>query len=429
MKTSVESVSSVEKRLTVEVPPEEVSRRIEKEYAEVRKMVPIRGFRKGKAPMSMVKRLFKEHVESGVAENLMKETFAEAVKENNLRVLSMPRIDGGKVAEGEGFSFTATFEVLPEIVPSGYKGLPAVREKVEIKEEQVETALSSLRESFAKYHGVEDRGAAEGDLVEIAYSSVSGGEAIETARSTGLILGGGIPFGKEFEDALTGAKAGENRTVDISFPEEAADKRYAGKKVAFTVTVNGIREKHLPEIDEEFVKNFNDVKDLAELRSKLRERLAAEAEERSRRKMEEEIRNGLVEKNPFEVPRSLVDRRIGETIQEMANRMASQGVDLKKVNMDFDKMRERFAPGAERSVRASLLLAAVAKTEAIEVSFQELEAEMKEIAEGAHTTYEKVREIYGDEERMDALRDRLLERKVMAFLVGNAEVREEVASE
>lgn len=429
MKTNVETISGVEKRLTVEVPADEVARRIDEEYAEVRKRVPIRGFRKGKAPMSMVKRLFKDHVESDVAEHLMKETFSEAVKENNLRVLSMPRIDGGKLKDGEGFAFTATFEVLPEITPSGYKGLPVVKEKVEVKEEQVDAALSNLRESFANYHAVEGRGAAGGDLVEIGFSSVSGGETIESGESSSLILGGANSFGKEFEEALAGVKAGDRKTIEVDYPGDFPNKKYAGKKVSFPVTVDAVREKRLPEVDEEFVKNFNDIKDMDDFRSKLRERLAAEGEERSRHRMEEEIRKGLLEKNAFEVPRSLVDRQAMNMIEDTANRLASQGVDLKKVNMDFDKMRERFAPGAERSVRVSLLLSAVARQEGIEVSFPEIEAEMKEIADGARTSYEKVREIYGDEERMDALRDRILERKVMAFLIGNAEVREEVAAE
>jgi trigger factor len=429
MKTSVEAVSGVERRIRVEVPPDEVARRIEEGYAEVRKMVPLRGFRKGKAPMSMVKRLFKDHVEGEVAEHLVKESIAEAVKENNLRVLSMPRIDGAKIAEGQEFAFTATFEVIPEVTPADYKGLHVVKEKVDIKEEQVDAALANLRESFASFHGVEGRGAAEGDLVEVSVTSSAGGEAIETGQSASLILGGGVPFGKEFEAALSGAVQGERRTVEVEYPGEAPDRKYAGKKVIFDVSVNGVREKRLPELNEDFVKNFNDVKSMDDLRSRLAERLRAEAAERSRIRAEEEIRKGLVERNAFEVPRSLVDRQILSMIEDTANRLASQGVDLKKVNMDFEKMKERFAPNAERTVRVSLLLDAIAKQESIDVPFSEIESEMKEMAAAARMSYEKVRELYGDEERMDALRNRLLERKVMGFLMDNAKVTEEVPAE
>ena len=429
MKTSVETVSGVEKRIRVEVPPDEVARRIEEGYAEVRKMVPLRGFRKGKAPMSMVKRLFKDHVEGEVAEHLVKESIAEAVKENSLRVLSMPKIDGAKIAEGQEFAFTATFEVIPEVTPAGYRGLPVVKEKVEVKEEQVDAALADLRESFASYHAVEERGAAEGDLLEVGFSSSAGGEAIETGQSASLILGGGIPFGKELESALAGIRQGDRKVVEVEYPEDLPNKKYAGKKVRFDVAVNAVREKRLPEMDEEFVKNFNDIKSMEELRSKIAERLRGEAEERSRHRSEEEIQRGLMEKNAFDVPRSLVDRQIFRMIEDTANRLASQGIDLKKVNMDFEKMKERFAPNAERAVRVSLLLDAIAKQETIDVPFSEIESEMKEMAAVARMSYEKVRELYGDEDRLDALRNRLLERKVMAFLLENADVKEEVSAE
>ena len=428
MKTSVETVSGVEKRIRVEVPTDEVAKRIEKEYAEVRRSVPLKGFRKGKAPLAMVKRLFRDHVEAEVAEYLVKESIADAVKENNLRVLSMPTIDGAKLAEGREFAFTATFEVLPEVAPVGYKGLPVVKEKAEVTQEQVDAAIANLRESFASFHAVEERGAAEGDLLEVSFSSsAAGGEEIETGQSASLILGGGNPFGKEFEEALSGAAQGDRKAVDVEFPGDLSNKKYAGKKVRFDVTVNAVREKRLPELDEGFVRNFGDLKGMDELRSKMAERLRAEALERSRLRSEEGIRNGLLEKNTFDVPRSLVDRRILGMIEETANRLASQGVDLKKVNMDFEKMKERFAPNAERAVRVSLLLDAIAKQETIDVPYSEIESEMKEMAAAARMSYEKVRELYGDEERLDALRNRLLERKVMAFLLEHAEVKEEVA--
>jgi trigger factor len=379
--------------------------------------------------MSMVKRLFKGHVEEEVAEHLVKESLAEAVKENGLRVLTMPRIDGAKIAEGQEFAFTATFEVIPDVTPSGYKGLPVVKEKVAVREEQVDAALANLRESFASFHAVEGRGAAEGDLLEFTFSSSAAGEAIENGQPASLILGGGIPFGKEFEASLSGGQQGDRKTIEVEYPAGDSNKKYAGKKVAFDVEVSAVREKRLPELDEEFIKNFDEIKSMEELRAKLSERLRHEAEERSRHRAEEEIRNGLLEKNAFDVPRSMVDRQILRMIEDTANRLASQGIDLKKVNMDFEKMKERFAPNAERAVRVSLLLDAIGKQENVDVPYAEIESEMKEMAAAARMGYEKVRELYGDEERMDALRNRLLERKVMAFLLENAHVKEEVVAE
>ncbi|MCL5966652.1 MAG: trigger factor [Deltaproteobacteria bacterium] len=425
MKTSVEPISAVKKRIRVEVPADEVARRMEEGFAEVRRMVPIRGFRKGKAPLAMVRRLFRESVEQDVAEGLVKESLSEAFRENNLRVLSLPEVEGAKVEDGKEFSFTATVETAPEVEPKDYKGLPVVQEKVEATDEQVEASLESLRESFAQYHPVEGRGAAEPDLLEVSLSTSADGVPVESVSSTSVLLGTGRPFGKEFEEKLAGVRPGEERAFAIAFPAGVPNPKYAGKTVTFRMTVQSVREKRLPALDEELAKNFNDIQDLATLRARMRERLLAEGEEQARRRMENEIRNGLLERNVFEVPPILVDRQVVEMIDEMARRMTSQGVDLKKVRLDFEKMRERFAPGAEKAVRATLLLAAIAKKEGIDVPYSEMEAEMKAMADASGMAFEKVREITGEEERLEELRNRLMERKVMAFLASHAVIREE----
>jgi trigger factor len=427
MKTNIESVSTVEKRIRVEVPANEVSRRVEEGYAEVRKMAPLRGFRKGKAPMSMVRRVFKESVEADVAEHLVRDSLAEAVKENDLKILSLPKIDGAKLAEGQEFVFTATVEVVPEVTPEGYKGISIVKERAGIREGDVDAAVNHLQESFAQYHAVEGRGAAGSDLVEIGFTATSEGQTVEKNEPASVVLGGGVPFGKEFESHLAGARVGEEKAFEVQFETDFPNRKYAGKQVAFQVKVNAVREKKLPEMDDEFARGFGDVQDLSDLREKMRARLVQEAEEAGRRNSEEQIRRTLLERNSFEVPKTLVDRQVVSMIEDTAKRLVSQGVDLKKVTMDFEKMRERFAPNAERSVRLSLLLSAIAEKEGIDVPYSEIETEMKELAAGAGIGYEKIREMFGDEERMDNLRNRLLDRKVMAFLLENAEVKEEVA--
>ncbi len=427
MKTSIESVSSVEKRIRVEIPAAEVSRRVEEGYAEVRKVAPLRGFRKGKAPMSMVRRVFKESVEADVAEHLVRDSLAEAVKENRLKVLALPKVDSDKLAEGKEFVFTATVEVLPEVTPAEYRGIPVSKETVEVREDDVDAAVNRLRESFARFHPVEGRGAAAFDLLEFGFTATSGGQAVEKSDSANVILEGGVPFGKEFESRLAGARPGDAMAFEVEFETDFPNKKYAGKKVNFEVKVHSVGEKKMPELDDDFAKGFGDVADLSDLRLKMRERLVREREEAARRNAEEQLRQGLLERNTFPVPKTLVDRQIVSMIEDTANRLVSQGVDLKKVNMDFEKMRERFAPNAERAVRLSLLLSTIAEKEGIEVPYSEIEAEMKDMAARAGMEYEKIREMFGDEERMDNLRNRLLDRKVMAFLLDHAEVKEEVA--
>ena len=427
MKTSIESVSGVEKRIRVEVPADEVSQRVEAGYVQVRKVAPLRGFRKGKAPMAMVRRVFKESVETDVAEDLVRNSLSEAVKENSLKILSLPKIDGAKLTEGEDFVFTATVEVVPEVSPEGYRGIPIAKEEAVVRDEDVDTAIDRLRESFAQFHAVEGRGAGGSDLVEFEFTATSEGETVEKSDSSSIVLEGGVPFGKEFESHLSGVRPEEEKRFEVRFEPDFPNRKYAGKQVVFEVKVSGVREKKLPEMDDEFAKGFGDIAGLSDLREKLRARLVQEAEEAARRGMEGQIQQGLLEKNAFDVPKTLVDRQIVSMIEDTANRLVSQGIDLKKVSLDFEKMKERFAPNAERSVRLSLLLAAIAEKEGIDVPYSEIEGEMKEMAARAGIEYEKIREMYGDEERMDNLRNRLLDKKVMADLLASAVAKEEVA--
>ena len=424
MKTSVDAVSGVERKITVEIPAEEVDRRIEQEFTELRRMVPVRGFRKGKAPMEMVKRMFRDSVEAEVSEHLVKESLTEVVKEKDLKVLSMPGVEGAKVVPGKDFVFSATVEVVPEVDPVGYKGIPVTREKVSVTDDDVSAAFERLRESFAQFHVVEGHGAAASDLVEFGFTAVAGGETVDRSDSTGVVLAGGMPYGEEFERRMLGVEPGTARSFEVAYPADFRNPKYAGKAVTFEVQVTGVRVKKLPEMDDAFAKQFGDVSGVDELKTKVRERLAAEGEEHSRHQAEEALRKALAERNPFDVPATLVKRQTFAMMQDTFQRLASQGVDLKKMNMDVDKMSGRFAPNAERMVRVSLLIDAIARKENIDTSFSEIDAEMKAMAAAEGIEYGKVREMYGSEERMDALRDRLLERKVIGFLMENANVTE-----
>ena len=427
MKTSVDAVSGVERKITVEIPAEEVSRRIEEEFAEIRKGVPLKGFRKGKAPMDMVKRLFRESVAADLSERLVKESLGDVVKEKDIKILSMGTVDGAKLVEGSDFVFSATIEVVPEVEAKDYKGIPVVREKVNVTDEEVAAAIERLRTPFARFLPDEGRKAQTGDLAEFAFTATSGGETVDRNDDVSIVLVNGIPFGMEFQEKMMGVGAWDTRSFEISFPAGHPVPKYAGKTVAFEVTVRNVRERKLPELDDEFVKQFGDVTGLDDMRGKMREKLLAEAEARSRQAADEVLRRGLVDRNVFDVPATLVKRQTVAMIQDTVERMGAQGVDLKKMKMDVDKMSERLAPGAERMVRVSLLLDAIARQENIDVAFSEIDAEMKRMAEVEGVDLEKVRETYGSEERLDSLRDRLLERKIMNFLLENAEVKEEVA--
>jgi len=401
-----------------------VGRRIEQEFTELRRRIPVRGFRKGKAPMEMVKRMFRDSVEAEVSEHLVKESLTEVVKEKDLKILSLPGVEGAKVVPGKDFVFSATVEVVPDVEAKDYKGIPVYKEKVNVTDEDVAAAIERLRTPYASFMPEEGRKARIGDLAEFGFTATAGGETVDSNDNVSIVLSNGIPFGKEFEEKMLGVGTGDTRAFEIAFPAEHPVPKYAGKTVAFEVKVSNVRERRLPDLDDGFARQFGDVADLNDLRVKMRQRLVAEAESRSLRGAEELLRKGLAERNVFDVPATLVKRQTMAMIRDTVERMGSQGVDLKKMNLDVDKMSARLAPGSERMVRVGLLIDAIARQENLEVAFSEIDAEMKAMAETQGMEYEKIRETYSSEERMDALRDRLLERKVLEFLMENAEVTE-----
>ena len=427
MKTSIDVVSGVEKKITVEIPAEDVSRRIEEQFAEIRKEVPLKGFRKGKAPMDMVKRFFKESVEAELSERLVKESLSDVVKEKDIKILSLGDVDAGKVVSGEGFTFSVTVEVVPEVEAKDYKGIPLSRGKAKVTDEDVAAAIERLRTPYARFQPEEGRKAERGDLAEFAFKAVSDGVTVDENEKVSIVLSNGIPFGQEFEDAMLGVGAGDERSFQVVFPATHPVPKYAGKTVDFEVKVSTVRERKLPVLDDEFARQFGAQGGVEDLRVKMRGKLEAEAESKIRQMAEDDLRKGLAERNTLDIPPTLVKRQTMAMIGSTIEHMESSGVDLKKTKLDFDEMSERLKFSAERMVKVGLLIDAISRQENLDVPFSEIEAEMKLMAEKDGVGYEEIREKYSSEDKMDSLRDRLMERKVMNFLLENAEVKEEVA--
>ena len=427
MKTSIDAVSGVEKKITVEIPAEDVSRRIEEEFAEIRKEVPLKGFRKGKAPIDMVRRFFRESVEKDLTDRIVRESLSEVVKEKDIKILSLGDVDAGNVVSGEGFTFSVTVEVVPEVEAKDYKGIPLTRAKTKVTDEDVAAGIERLRTPYARFQPEEGRKAGRGDLAEFAFKAVSGDETVDENEKVSIVLSNGIPFGPEFEDKMLGVGAGDERSFEVTFPAHHPVAKYAGKTVTFDVKVATVRERRLPPLDDEFAKQFGVEGGVEELRAKMRAQLEAEAESRSRQAADDDLRQKLADRNTLDVPPTLVKRQTMAMIGSTIEHMESSGVNLKKTKLDFDEMSDRLKHSAERMVKTGLLIEAVARQENLDVPFSEIEAEMKRMSEKEGVAYEEVREKYSSEEKMDSLRDRLLERKVMNFLLENAEVKEEVA--
>lgn len=427
MKTSIDTVDkSYERKITVEIPAEDVDKRIEEQFTEIRREVPLKGFRKGKAPMEMVKRFFKESVEAEVSERIVKESLSDVVKEKDMKVLSLGDVDAGKVVAGQDFKFSVTVEVVPEVEAKDYKGIDVTRTQGKVTDADVESAIERLRTPHARFQPEEGRKAQRGDLAEFAFKAVSSdGETVDENEKTSIVLINGIPFGEEFEEKMMGVGAGDERSFEIEFPASHPVAKYAGKKVKFDVKVVTVRERKLPDLDDAFAQSFG-AENVEDLRTKMRQKLEAEAESKTRTAVEEQLRRKLYERNAFDVPPTLVKRQTMAMIGSTIEHMEASGVNLQKTKLDFDEMSERLKGSGEMMVRVGLLIDAIARQENLDVPYSEIEAEMKANAEREGADFETYKEAHSSEEQMDSIRDRLLERKVMKFLMDNAEVKEEV---
>ncbi|MCL1926656.1 MAG: trigger factor [Syntrophorhabdaceae bacterium] len=427
MKTSIDATEkSYEQKITVEIPAEDIDKRIEEQYAEIRKEVPLKGFRKGKAPMDMVRRFFKESVEADLSERIVKESLSDIIEEKDIKILSLGKIDADKVVSGQDFKFSATVEVVPEVEAKDYKGIEVVRANTKVSDEDVEAAVERLQTPYARFQPEEGRKAERGDLAEFSFKAVdSEGNKVDDNEKTSIVLIKGIPFGQEFEDKMIGVGAGEERSFEIDFPNDHPVGKYAGKKVKFDVQVFTVRERKLPALDDAFAQQFG-AENIEGLRTNMRHKLETEAESKSKAGIEEQIRRKLYERNIFDVPPTMVKRQAMAMIGSTIEQMESSGVNLKKAKLDFDEMSEQLSASGEMMVRVGLLIDAIARQENLDVPYSEIEAEMKANAEKEGADFETYKEKNSSEEQMDSFRDRLLEQKVMKLLLDNAEVKEEV---
>ncbi|MCL2102644.1 MAG: trigger factor, partial [Syntrophorhabdaceae bacterium] len=291
MKTNIEtSEKGYEKKVTVEIPSEDVDKRIEEQYVEIRKEVPLKGFRRGKAPMDMVRRLFKDSVEADLSDRIVRESLGDIVEEKEIKILSVGKIDAEKIVSGQDFKFSVTIEVVPEVEAKDYMGIEVTRTNTKVSDADVETAVERLQAPYARFQPEEGRKAERGDLAEFSFKAVdSEGANVDDNEKISIVLSKGIPFGQEFEDNMMGVGAGDERSFEIDFPNDHPVSKYAGKKVKFDIEVFTVRERKLPALDDSFAQQFG-AENMDELRTNMRNRLEAEAESKSKAGVEEQIR-------------------------------------------------------------------------------------------------------------------------------------------
>jgi trigger factor len=418
------SKKDIKREISVEIPAAEVVRETERQIQRYQKSARLPGFRAGHVPPSIIKQRFGEGLKNDVAEALIPKYFHREAEKQGLIPVSQPRVTDLHMHDGEPLTFKASFEVLPEIKVEGYKELRADKPEISVSDEDVDQALNSVREQHATYTTVEDRPLAEGDF---AQASMDGkpkdGKDVAEAKANPvhmddvLIEIGGKNTVPEFSQNLTGASAGDERIFDVSYAEDLSDKRLAGKTFVYTVKINGIKQKSMPELNDDFAKELGEFTSLDQVRKQIRENMEAEKRHTAEREAKDKLVAELVKRNDFEVPESLVDRQIDLRLERGLRALAAQGMkmeDLKK--MDLPRLRAGQREQAVQDVKSSLLLERVADLEKIQVSDEEVNQELEALAKQSKQTSEAVRARLTEDGGLDRIRIRIRSEKTLDFL-------------
>ena len=428
MKIEVEAVSPVEQKVTVEVDPERVAKELDSAYATLGRQVKLRGFRAGKIPRNVLERHFRDEVERDVVERLVRASFDDAVREQDIKAVAPPRVEVPEVAlqTSQPFRFTARVEVKPKLEPKDYKGMEATRRPVEVTDQMIAGELTRIQDGMAQLVPVEQRfDAQDGDYAVIDHEGTIDGQPFEGGKAEGItvrvgqgeLVDGSLP-------QLAGKKLGETLEFDQAFPADHRVELLRDKMAHFKVTLKALKARHLPSLDDEFAKDLGaeGVDTLEALRARIREDLSKREARRSDIELRDVLVKAALAKNDVEVPPSLVERAIDAMIGGAGERFARQGMDIRKMGLDLPKLRADLREQALVQVKGALLLEAIADAEKIEVTEEDVEAEIAKTATELNLPLAKVQQqLRGDEARV-ALRNRIREDKALAFLTSEAKL-------
>lgn len=415
------------REISVEVPAEAVARQTETTLAKYQKLARLPGFRKGKVPATVVRQRFAEELRSDVIEELVPRYFREAVAKQGLEPVSQPRVSDLRLNEGEPLKFKASFEVLPPIEVSGYQDLKAEKIDISVSKEEVEQELENLRDQRAKFTEVTGTTLADRDFAEVSFTGIPKEHTSPPAEAESetkpisvddvLVEIGGKNTVREFSENLRGASAGDQRTFDVTYASDFSDQRLAGKTITYSVTVKAIKQKELPELNNEFAKALGDFESLDALRKRIREGMEQEKKHRAEHEAKDKLVEQLVSQNDFPVPDSLVDRQVDVRLERGLRALAMQGLraeDMKK--MDLNRLRAGQRDAAVKEVRAALLLEKIAEKENISVGDDEIDKEVRALAEQTRQTPEAIRARLTRDGALDRIRSRIRNDKALDFL-------------
>ena len=419
MSLQVEKLEKNMAKLTIEASAEDFEKAIEAAYNKNKGKMSIPGFRKGRAPRAMLEKMYGTGIFYEDAANaLIPEAYEKALEENKeLEVVSQPQIDVVQVEKGKPFIFTAEVALKPEIELGKYKGVKIEKIETEVTEEEITKEIDRERESNARTISVEDRAVQEKDMTIIDFEGFVDDVAFEGGKGENypLTIGSGA-FIPGFEEQVIGAKLNEEIEVTVTFPEDYQAKDLAGKAAVFKVTVKEIKEKELPELDDEFAGEVSEFDTLAEYKEDIKAKLSEKKASEAKSKMEDAVIEAIINDSRMEIPDAMVDTQTKQMAQDYAGRLQQQGLSLEQyfqfTGMDMNKFLDQMRPGALKRIQSRLVLEAVVKAEGIQVSDEEFDAEIAKMAGTYQMEADKLKEIIGDYEKEQISEDIAIQKAV-----------------
>jgi trigger factor len=424
MNSKLEKIEKNTATLEIEVSEEQFEKGIQKAYKKNVGRFNIPGFRKGKAPRVIIERYYGEGVfyEDAINE-VCPEAYQAAVDQHKLHPVDRPEIDIVQLEKGKPFIFKAIVTVKPEVVLGDYKGIRVEKKEYPVTDEDVDKELENMRNANARMVAVEGRPAKKDDMVIIDYKGFVGEEQFEggTAENQPLVLGSGH-FIEGFEEQLIGAKAGDSVEVKVTFPEDYHAEHLAGKEAVFKVDVKEIKEKELPDLDDEFAKDVSEFETLEDLKKDIRKKLEERAAHRAKHETEDEVIKKVTELSEIDIPEVMIEKQIDSMVRDFEMQLMYQGLKLEGYLEHYKKSMEEFRDGlrseATERVRTQLTLEKVSQVEGITASEEELDKELEEMAKRYKMEdIEKFKESMGEDE-LNYIRESIIIRKTVDFLVG-----------
>jgi trigger factor len=416
------ATATCRRELDLEIPADEVTKKIEKVAKEFARVATVPGFRPGKAPVSLIRKRFADDIKGEVLQSLVPERVEKAVTEQKLTPVSQPQVEKLDFSEGQPLKFRAVFEVLPEFELSNYKDLQLEMPTMDVTDEDVTKTLEDMRERAAAFAPVEGRSVQDGDYVQVKLTGTPDVEGEPLQADSVLCHIGAEETMEPFNENLRAANIGDHKNFDVKYPDDYPDPKLAGKNYHYSVEVLGIKNKKLPELNDEFVKDVSDVATLDELKTKVRESLEAQRDHKQKDLLREKVLAAVVKIHDFPVPESLVEHQMDVRLERVVRSLAAQGVDPRAVNVDWVSLRKRQQERAADDVKAELIVDRIASAENIDVNEQEIEHEIEHLASHSGESAQAFRARLTKQGALDRIKAKLRSDKTLDWLAQNSHI-------